>query len=300
MRLHVLAVVTVLATLALMTMGSLVHGTGSSLACPDWPLCHDTVFPQMTGGVEFEHTHRLLAAAVVVLTVALAVGVARGRDKGARRVAAGAVGLIVVQATLGAITVLLRLPTVVSVAHLATSMLFLGVLVVLSVRLHPRAIARASAPTKSRRWVRVATVVVFAQIVLGAIVRHTGAALACTTLPLCEASAWPARVHLLHRALGVVACVAVAAASVRARRNARGNDALHIAATVPLVLVLLQIALGVTVVTSWASLASVTVHHTVGACLLASLVLLDSLAGVRFAAPEVTSSRAGSPAGRAR
>ena len=48
-----LAVATACATWILLLVGCLVHGTGSSLACPDWPLCHGTAFPKMENGVQY-------------------------------------------------------------------------------------------------------------------------------------------------------------------------------------------------------------------------------------------------------
>jgi len=59
-----LAVVTACATWILLLVGCLVHGTGSSLACPDWPLCYGSAFPKMENGVQYEHSHRLVATAV--------------------------------------------------------------------------------------------------------------------------------------------------------------------------------------------------------------------------------------------
>jgi heme A synthase len=44
------AVVTAVATFILLGVGGLVNPTGSSLACPDWPLCHGQVFPRMYRG----------------------------------------------------------------------------------------------------------------------------------------------------------------------------------------------------------------------------------------------------------
>src|ERR1019366_5817490 len=94
LRLDRLAIGAVGATLALMTLGSVVHGTGSSLACPDWPLCHGSALPAMTGGVRFEHSHRLAAAAVVVLTLALAAATRRRVGGVEKRLAFAACGLI--------------------------------------------------------------------------------------------------------------------------------------------------------------------------------------------------------------
>jgi heme A synthase len=58
------AIATAVATFLLLLIGGLVNPTGSSLACPDWPLCHGSAFPEMTGGVFFEHSHRLAATTV--------------------------------------------------------------------------------------------------------------------------------------------------------------------------------------------------------------------------------------------
>src|SRR4051812_1322483 len=63
-------------TFALVVLGGIVHNTGSSLACPDWPLCNGSAFPRMVGAVLIEHGHRLTALAVVVGTVLLLVALA--------------------------------------------------------------------------------------------------------------------------------------------------------------------------------------------------------------------------------
>src|SRR5512135_343789 len=114
MRQHRFAVATAAATFVLLVIGGLVHPTGSSLACPDWPLCNGMVFPPMHGGILYEHGHRLAALTVAVLTVALAVLVLRGRRvRDLRWLSLAAVALVGVQAALGAITVIFKLPLVV-------------------------------------------------------------------------------------------------------------------------------------------------------------------------------------------
>ena len=52
---HRAYVVTVGWTLLLLLLGSVVHATGSSLACPDWPTCNGTLMPEMEGGIFWEH-----------------------------------------------------------------------------------------------------------------------------------------------------------------------------------------------------------------------------------------------------
>src|SRR5436305_14815957 len=111
---HRFAVATAVATYLLILIGGLVHGTGSSLACPDWPTCYGTFMPKMEGGVLVEHSHRLAAGTVVILTLVLAtaLSLAGRRDPLARALRPFgwlAVALVFAQALLGGITVLLRL-----------------------------------------------------------------------------------------------------------------------------------------------------------------------------------------------
>src|SRR2546429_6407448 len=58
-------------TLVLIVAGGLVTNTDSGLACPDWPTCFGSPMPRMVGGVLVEHTHRLIATAVRLCTLAL-------------------------------------------------------------------------------------------------------------------------------------------------------------------------------------------------------------------------------------
>jgi len=260
---------TALLTLALLTMGGVVHATGSSLACPDWPLCHGQAFPPMRGGVAFEHTHRLLGAGVGVLTLSVVIAGWR-RDRAIRRAGLAAVALLLVQATLGGVTVLAGISRVASTLHLLLGTSFLALVVFLGTA--PGAEDRPG----PRRWTAAAAVVVLAQIVLGGLVRHLGAGMACGTDPVLCAGAlvpsWPGgQLQVAHRlgALAVAAVVLVTAARVRtaaadrpARRLAAGAAAL----------VLVQIGLGVLSVTTSLGVAAVAAHLAAGALLLATLV----------------------------
>src|SRR5207247_10793063 len=79
--LHRFAVLTAGATFVLLFVGGLVTSTGSGLAVPDWPLSFGMLLPPMRGGVLFEHGHRLAAALVGGLTVALALWTVVGEPR---------------------------------------------------------------------------------------------------------------------------------------------------------------------------------------------------------------------------
>lgn len=287
MREYRFAVATAIATFLLLVIGGLVHPTGSSLACPDWPLCNGQFFPPMQGGILYEHGHRLAALTVSFLTVALCVLVFRfRRERSLRLMAAGAVLLVGVQAALGALTVVYRLPLPVSAGHLATSMAFFSLIIVLAHRLRPEA---PRAPALPRGLVGLAAAATYLQIVLGALVRHTGSALACgTDLLLCEGRLWPAwgpaQVHMLHRLSGYAVAALVIAAGASAWRAARSGPPVRrrLALAAP-ALVLLQIGWGLLTVASYVDLVVVSLHLATGAGLLATLLTLFLLLGPRGA-----------------
>ena len=289
-----LARATAAATFALLVIGGMVHATGSSLACPDWPLCYGQFFPAMEGGVLFEHGHRLVALAVSVLTVALAVTVWRRRRETAVRVGSlVAVGLVLFQASLGALTVVWKLPLVVSSGHLATSMAFFSVLVWLSWRLAPSspAAGETPAPGPVRALAGVAAIGVYVQIVLGALVRHTGSGLACdSSVVLCQGAVWPpggpAQLVTLHRLAGVAVALLVTAAAVAALRS--GPSRARSAALLGPIVVVVQILLGVWTVWSLISVAVVSLHLAGAVLLLADSLLLFLLLG-----PQPSAQQAG-------
>ncbi len=286
---HRLAQATAIATFLLLVVGGLVHATGSSLACPDWPLCYGQFFPAMEGGVLFEHGHRLAALAVASLTSVLAVATwLRRRDRVARTLASAALALVLFQASLGAITVMWKLPLLVSSGHLATSMAFFGVVLALAWRLRPASPADPSppAPRNVRALAGLAAVLVYLQIVLGALVRHSGSGLACgTEAVLCQGVAWPlggpAQLQMLHRIVGVLTALLSAAAGLAALRAGPGRLR-HAAALAP-ALALAQLGLGAWTVWSLISVPVVSLHLAVGALLLADLLTLFLLAGPRSA-----------------
>ena len=132
--LHLYATAVAAATFLLVLAGGLVTGTGSALAVPDWPLAYGQFFPRMTGGVLFEHGHRMVAGTVGFLTVILAAWVwLKDPRPGVKRLGLWAVAAVTAQALLGGITVLYRLPPAVSVAHACLGQIFFCMVVCLAV-----------------------------------------------------------------------------------------------------------------------------------------------------------------------
>lgn len=276
---HRAVVLTTVTTFFLLLVGGVVHATDSGLACPDWPQCFGSFFPSMVGKVFFEHGHRLFATGVGILTILQLVLVWRSRPAGhsSRGLAVAALVLVVWQGVLGGMTVKMKLPDAVSTAHLATSMAFFSLLILLLFRTRPATTDRAL-PSGVRRLVGIAGLLVYAQIVLGALVRHTDSGLACTTLPLCGGSVlpfgaeWPLVLHAAHRVGALVVGGTVIAASLAALSTADANRTVRRLALVAPGLVVVQIALGVMSVLTALEVVTVTAHLGGGALLLATLV----------------------------
>src|SRR6266404_9865951 len=71
--LHRYSMLTAMATLALIAIGGLVTSHGVGMAVPDWPNSYGYnmfFFPvsKWVGGIFYEHSHRLIASAVGLLT----------------------------------------------------------------------------------------------------------------------------------------------------------------------------------------------------------------------------------------
>jgi len=174
---HRLAQFLAVATFLLLFIGGLVTSTDSGLAVPDWPLSYGTFFPPMVGGIRYEHTHRLIALTVGLLTLILTIWMGKTEPRRFLRwLAIAAFGAVVLQGVLGGMTVLFRLPWPISVAHACLGPIFFCLVVALAVLTDPNHKTRVSGveTLSFHRLCLVTTGLVFLQILLGATVRHTG------------------------------------------------------------------------------------------------------------------------------
>lgn len=280
--------VSVVWTLVLLYLGSVVHATESSLACPDWPTCFGTMVPEMTGGVFWEHLHRLVAGGLLLmwgLATWLVWKEIRTEQPWVFTACLAGVGLLVVQSVFGGLTVLFELPDLVSTTHLALAFLFLGLAAFLASH---TGWSRGTHDMPSdvadgvSRWGFAAAWLVFAQSVLGGLVRHMDAGMACPDAPLCLGQLVPpmdsslVAIHFAHRVLGVAAAVAViwlAAWSMKAGAPAVVRSWSSWAA----VLLLVQVALGFVSVLTGLAVVPVSFHTLVAASSLAVLVHVATL-----------------------
>lgn len=272
---HRFAILTALATFCLLLIGGSVNPTESSLACPSWTLlCDGEFLPEMKGGVLYEHGHRLAGMVVGFLQIALTVFLWRRRPA-LRKLAVIALFMVGVQGALGQTTVDLQLHWLISTAHLWLAMVYLATLSYIAwrTRAPDAAWTPPALPGKPRRWIAATTALVLAQILLGGLVRHHGAALASVDLPFHNGSIWPAnaplalQLHMAHRIGGVIVGLVVLATSALVLSRSGNWKALRRTVLVAPLLVLFQIALGVYVIYTFRSVP-VAVAHFGGAALL--------------------------------
>jgi cytochrome c oxidase assembly protein subunit 15 len=175
---HRFAVFTAGCTFLLLIAGALVTSNDAGLSVPDWPLSYGSLLPPMVGGIRFEHGHRMVAAFVGILSIILAVWLAKVEPRRwVRRLGWTALGLVVAQGVLGGVTVLLFLPPLVSAAHATLAQLFFVTVIGLTVftgswwqNESPSLDDRGS---PSLRSLAVATsAVILLQLILGAAFRH--------------------------------------------------------------------------------------------------------------------------------
>ena len=279
-----LTVATALVTYALVVLGGVVRVSGSGLGCPDWPLCHGRLLPPLNLHAIIEYSHRTtasLASALIVLTAAVALLAWRKR-RDIVIPAMVALGLLVAQVVLGAITVRLELPPMIVLAHLATAMALLAAVcvtaVAASVARPTTATDRASVPLA-----RAAAAGTYLLILSGSLVVGSGASSSCAAWPLCGGGfslsfeGYPA-IQLLHRglaaAIGVLIIVSLFALLNRHRvqRAVRATVALTLAALA------FQVAVGAAVVTLHLPAALRGLHLALASAVWAGTVVLAVLA----------------------
>lgn len=199
--LHVLALLTAIATFPLIFMGGLVTSKHAGMSVPDWPNSYGYnmfLFPPRLwiGGIFFEHVHRLMGSFVGFLSLCLAAWAWRGEllrqprmVKSQRRLqylCLAVLGGVILQGVLGGLRVVL-VQLDLAIVHACVAQLFFCLAAFTALASSRWWMTATTTPRVTRGFVRLAAccvMAVFLQLVVGATMRHFDAGLAIPDLPL--------------------------------------------------------------------------------------------------------------------
>jgi heme a synthase len=265
-------------TFLLIIAGALVTSNDAGLSVPDWPTSFGSWYkiPKLVGGVQFEHTHRMIAQVAGLLTIILAVWTWHAEKRRWLRVLAyAALGTVIAQGVLGGLTVLFYLPPAVSSAHAAVAQTFFCLAVAMAIFTGKKWVEENPRVEFDERRPSLFTLtllsifILYVQLILGAMFRHHGL------------SWWP---HVLN---AVVVSFVLAWTAVRALSIYSHIEAIRRPAILMLSLLIAQLCLGFTAFltrVAWGREAvqpelpmvvSTVAHVAVGALLLASTMVLS-------------------------
>ncbi|HEY5550715.1 MAG TPA: COX15/CtaA family protein [Opitutaceae bacterium] len=299
-ELFLFAFAAVVVTGLLLFAGGFTTSIGAGMAFLDWPLSNGSVNPEGwmdDPAMRAEHSHRLLGATTGLITIGIAVWLWRRESRAwLRQLGWVAVGLVVFQGVLGGLRVLLDSMHVgmvdtsagrlFAMAHATLAQAFLCMLVAIAAGCSRSWIngvgpADAPVPTSARRWAVAAVALLFVQLMIAAVMRHSHAGLAIPWFPTGPTGAllpaeWDFRVaiHFAHRAMALVLFVALAGLALKVWRDADSTVLMRRIAGWIIGLVSLQIMLGAAVLSSFRHPHVTTWHVLVGAATLALTALL--------------------------
>lgn len=329
------AALTAVATLYLIGVGGVVTSKGVGMAVPDWPTTYGYnmfLFPwsKWTGGIFWEHSHRLVASGVGMLTTILAVWLWVKEERAwLRRMGIAAWFAVVGQGVLGGLRVTMYKDEL-GIFHACLAQAFLCLVLAISIFLSRwwrelsarRDGAGVDAALASKGVVAAITILVFGQLALGATMRHQHAGLAVPDFPLAYGKIFPAtdagsidlynqqrhdhrefnditaghiHVHMAHRFTAYAILAAVTWWWMQSRKREVGARVRKLS-NAWVGLVWLQAVLGVVTVLKNKPADIATAHVIVGAMTLATGVWM-TLILAKFAA-ERKGAVASAPAGQ--
>lgn len=299
-------------TLCLIALGALVKSTESGLSVPDWPTTYGKfmfAYPlnKMAGGIKYEHTHRMLASIVGLLTLFLTIWLIRIKKIPAwiKRLGIFAFLTVVLQGVLGGLTVLYFLPVWLSTFHgvLAQTFFLIVILIAyaLSVERHKRwNIEEESYNQKFLQLALLLMGLVFVQLIIGNVMRHDQAGLAIPDFPtmgwtffptfdqawLNRINAWrfennldpvnigQVMIHLLHRCWAFLILINILLLNNVAYKKCLDRPLILKTLYWLNIAIILQITLGISTVLSHKEAYTTTTHVTMGAIVLGLSLLM--------------------------
>ncbi len=300
-----------LMTFCLIFLGGLVKSTESGLSVPDWPTTYGKfmfAFPldQMVGGIKYEHTHRMLASLVGLLALIQCIWLLRTPvSPWIRRLGIWAVVLVVFQGVLGGLTVKFYLPFWLSSLHGVFAQTFFLVVIFIAYGLSEEFITRRSndaAPIDGKflRFVLILVGMIYIQLILGNLMRHTESGLAIPDFPTMGGMLFPSfskewlaginqwrfdnnldpvtmgqvHLHLMHRVWALLILLKLCYIDFLAYKNYLNRPLIMKSLFLLNLAVFLQIMLGISTVLFRKEPITTTCHVALGALVLAISFIL--------------------------
>jgi cytochrome c oxidase assembly protein subunit 15 len=303
-------------------MGGLVTSHQAGLAVPDWPNSFGYnmfLFPPRlwVGGILYEHTHRLMATVVGMLSMLLCAWAWKTSTRPSQRWLATAVlAGVIFQGILGGLRVVL-VKLDLAIIHGCFAQAFFCLTAMMAVTSsrwwsEARDLSETREGGPGRRLVIAGAFTlacVYSQLVIGAVMRHEGAGLAVPDIPfvygkilppttadelsqinamrawklgLKPVTLWQIWIHYAHRVGALIVSVAVIGLSLHVLLFHRQQRSLKRPAIILLLLLATQISLGLATV-YWGKPADVaSAHVAVGALLLVTTFVLTLRAARLF------------------
>jgi cytochrome c oxidase assembly protein subunit 15 len=174
---HRFAFATSACTVLLLMAGALVTSNDAADSVPDWPLAYGKIIPPLVGGIRYEYAHRLMAGTVAILTLVLAILLARSGSRFLRNLGLTALILVIAQAVLGGLRVLFHNPALTATIHAILAQIFFVTVISLTLftsqwwnSSRTKFDDPSSPPLRTLSAVTAAAI--FVQLILGAGFRH--------------------------------------------------------------------------------------------------------------------------------
>lgn len=298
--------------LMLIYLGALVTSNGAGLAVPDWPNSFNYPmlrfpFDRWTGGVFYEHSHRVLASIVGFLVAVLTIWIVlKDKRRWLKNLAFFSFGLVLLQALLGGLTVLYKLPVWFSASHGILGQTFFCVMIIIAwahskTYFKEKTTASVFGIKKLNFYTWILFIAVYCQLIAGALMRHTESALAVPdfptiggklipsiseetvaiinkklrTLGLVSVDSIQVLLHIIHRFGGYIVCFLTILLFINATKL-KGEIGKHIYkhVSVLFVIVFIQVTLGIFVILTVRNPIVSSLHVMLGAGFLAISLLL--------------------------
>ena len=299
---------TVFSTLFLIFAGALVKSHEVGLSVPDWPTTYGKqmfAFPlsDMVGGIFYEHGHRIIATIVGFFTMIQAIwlGFSHHPDW-LKKLGFSALAMVVIQGLFGGITVLFFLPPLVSIIHgiLAQTFFIMTIIIAYSMSQERENRVDNGMVQAIRKGALLMGGLVYIQLILGALMRHTASGLAIPDFPtmggmwiptfssemmaninyilfdldLDSVSKGQVIIHFIHRLGAVIVTGTIGYFYAKYGETIKANQRSKAVFISIIVIVIIQFSLGVLTVLSARSPYIASFHVVTGAALLGLCTLL--------------------------